>query len=100
MIVFTDSGIIARNAARLRLVSTPIYAFSSNTNLLNQLTLYWGIQPSYLETSDDPEDNVSRAVAKLRERGLLEIGNTVVAVTEVKINDRLVDTILMSSVES
>jgi pyruvate kinase len=100
LIVFTDSGIIARNAARLRLVSTPIYAFSSNTNLLNQLTLYWGIQPSYLETSDDPEDNVSRAVAKLRERGLLEIGNTVVAVTEVKINDRLVDTILMSSVES
>lgn len=100
LIVFTSSGIIARNAARLRLVSTPIYAFSNDNNLLNQLPMYWGIQPSFLETSDDPEDNVSRAVAKLRERGLLEVGNTVVAVTEVKINDRLVDTILMSTVEN
>ncbi|WFB36734.1 pyruvate kinase [Kiritimatiellota bacterium B12222] len=100
LIVFTESGIIARNAARLRLVGTPIYAFSNDNNLLNQLPLYWGIHPSFLETSDDPEDNVSRAVAKLRDRGLLKIGNTVVAVTEVKINDRLVDTILMSTVES
>ncbi|MGA0368165.1 MAG: pyruvate kinase [Kiritimatiellia bacterium] len=100
LIVFTTSGVIARNAARLRLVSTPIYAFSNENSLLNQLPLYWGIQPSFLETSDDPEDNVSRAVKKLVDRGLLQIGNTVVAVTEVKINDRLVDTILMSTVES
>lgn len=99
LIVFTESGIIARNAARLRLVSTPIFAFSNDNHLLNQLPMYWGIQPSFLEMNDDPEDNVQRAVAKLQERGLLEAGNTVVAVTEVKINDRLVDTILMSTVE-
>jgi pyruvate kinase len=99
LIVFTQSGIIARNAARLRLVSTPIYAFSSDQNLLNQLPMYWGIQPSFLETSDNPEDDVSRAVHKLKERGLLHAGDTVVAVTEVKIHDRLVDTILMEKVE-
>jgi len=99
LLVFTSSGVIATNAARLRLVSCPIYAFSSEQSLLNQLPLYWGIQSSFLETSDDPEDNVSRAVAKLKDRGMLENGNIVVAVTEVKINDRLVDTILMSTVE-
>nr|MDA3874035.1 hypothetical protein [Kiritimatiellia bacterium] len=60
---------------------------------------YWGIYPSFLETTDDPEDNVSRAIAKLCGRGLLKKGNTVVAVTEVKIHDRLVDTIMMEQVE-
>jgi len=99
LIVFTTSGIIARNAARLRLVSTPIFAFSNDESLLNQLPMYWGIHPSFLETSDDPEDNVSRAVKKLRERNLLNVGDKVVAVTEVRINDRLVDTILMEEVE-
>lgn len=99
LIVFTESGIIARNAARLRLVSTPIYAFSANENLLNQLPLYWGIQPSHLEMGDDPEDNLRRAMAKLSERGLLSNGQTVVAVTEVKVNNRLVDTILMETLD-
>lgn len=99
LIVFTSSGIIARNAARLRLVNAPIYAFSSDTVLLNQLPLYWGIHPSFLEMSEDPEDNVSRAVAKLVGRRLLHPGDKVVAVTEVNINNRLVDTILMQEVE-
>jgi pyruvate kinase len=99
LIVFTDSGIIARNAARLRLVSTPIYAFSSNEVLLNQLPLYWGIQASHLDMSDDPDDNLRRAMNKLKDRGLLEPGQTVVAVTEVRVNDRLVDTILMETME-
>lgn len=99
LVVFTSTGVIARNAAWLRLVSTPIYAFSSDEVLLNQLPLYWGIQPSFLETGHDPEQNVSRAVDKLKERGLLKGGDTVVAVTEVMIGGRFVDTILMETVE-
>lgn len=99
LIVFTNTGVIARNAAWLRLVSTPIYAFSSDEVLLNQLPLYWGIHPSHLETGHDPEQNVSRAVAKLKERGLLSVGDTVVAVTEVMINGHFVDTILMETVD-
>lgn len=99
LIVLTNTGVIARNAAWLRLVSTPIYAFSSDEVLLNQLPLFWGIRPSHLETGHDPEQNVSRAVAKLKERGLLSGGDTVVAVTEVMINGHFVDTILMETVE-
>lgn len=99
LIVFTSTGVIAQNAAWLRLVSTPIYAFCSDEVLLNQMPMYWGIQSSYLETGHDPEQNVSRAVVKLKERGLLCGGDTVVAVTEVMINGRFVDTILMETVE-
>ncbi len=100
LIVFTQSGIIARNAAWLRLVSTPIYAFSHDEVLLNQLPLYWGIQPSFLEHSNNPEAALQEAIQKLKERGKIETGDTVVAVTEVKIEDRFVDTILMETVES
>jgi pyruvate kinase len=100
LIVFTQSGVIAQNAARLRLVSTPIFAFSSDQVLLNQLPLYWGLNPSYLEMSENPEDNVHRAVTKLRERNLLKAGDKVVAVTEVTIRGRLVDTILMETVDA
>lgn len=99
LIVFTSTGVIAQNAAWLRLVSTPIYAFCSDEVLLNQMPMYWGIQSSFLETGHDPEQNVSRAVAKLKERGHLQGGDTVVAVTEVMINGRFVDTILMETVE-
>ena len=99
LIVFTNTGVIARNAAWLRQVSTPIFAFSSDETLLNQLPLYWGIQPSFLETGHDPEQNVSRAVAKLKERNQLSPGDTVVAVTEVMINGHFVDTILLETVE-
>lgn len=99
LIVFTNTGVIAQNAAWLRLVSTPIYAFCSDEVLLNQMPMYWGIQSSFIETGHDPEQNVSRAVAKLKERGHLHGGDTVVAVTEVMINGRFVDTILMETVE-
>lgn len=99
IIVFTQTGVIARNAAWLRSISAPIFAFSSDEVLLNQLPLFWGIQASHLETVDNHEENVSRAVAKLKERGQLHVGDTVVAVTEVKINGRFVDTILMQTVD-
>ena len=98
LIVFTSSGVIATAAAHLRPLSAPIYAFSSNEVLLNQLPMYWGINSSYLEAGNDPEKNVSRAIAKLMESGALEEGQTIVAVTEVQSNGKLVDTILMETV--
>lgn len=98
LIVFTSTGVIAQSAAAQRTLAVPIYAFSSDENLLNQLPMYWGINPSFLEAGNDPEQNVSRAIEKLRERDLLREGQTVVAVTEVQINGKFVDTILMETV--
>lgn len=99
IIVFTETGKMARCAAWLRPMSAPIYAFTDDPILLNQLPIYWGIQSSHLEAGDDPDENVARAMTKLKERGLLSSGQTVVAVTEVKIGERLVDTILMQTAD-
>ncbi len=99
LIVFTRSGGMARNAAWMRPLHSPIYAFTDNQILINQLPLYWGIKPYLMPFESDPADNFSKAVEILKGEGLLRSGSNVVAVTEVNINGVLIDTILMETVE-
>ncbi len=99
LIVFTRTGNMARNAAWLRPAHTPIYAFTGNEALLNQLSIHWGVQPFHLPFTDEPTRNVDNAISLLRERGLLKSGDHIVAVTEVEVRGRMVDTILHESVD-
>ena len=99
LVVFTRSGNMARNAAWLRPLHTPLYAFTDNPKLLNQLTINWGIRPYFLKLDQDPAQNFENAIKILKEQGLVKSGNHVVAVTEVTISGRLIDTILMETVD-
>lgn len=99
LIVFTRTGGMARNAAWLRPKHTPLYAFTDNERLLNQLTIHWGIHPLSMPFSEDPSMNVDGAIRLLQERSLLKSGDTIVAVTEVSVRDRLVDTIWRETVD-
>ena len=99
LVVFTRSGKMARNAAWLRPHQTPLYAFTDNPKLLHQLTLYWGIQPFLVDFSEDPAQNFESAIRTLKERKLVRGGHNIVAVTEVSLRGRLIDTILMETVE-
>lgn len=99
LIVFTRSGGMARNAAWLRPPHTPLYAFTDDSVLVNQLTLHWGIQPFTLSFENDPSLNVDNAIDLLKERGLLQSGDSVVAVTEVSVRGRMIDTILRETVD-
>jgi len=99
LVVFTRSGNMARNAAWLRPIHTPLYAFTDNPKLLNQLTLNWGVRPYFLTFDVDPAKNFENAIAILKEQGLVKSGSNVVAVTEVNISGRLIDTILMETVD-
>ncbi len=99
LMVFTRKGSMARNAAWLRPLHSPIYAFTDSPTLLNQLTLHWGITPFLIEFGANPESNFERAVNVLKDRGLVHAGSNVVAVTEVEVGGRLIDTILMETVE-
>ncbi len=99
LIVFTRTGGMARNAAWLRPEHVPLYAFTDNSVLLNQLTIHWGIEPFPLKFETDPSLNVDNAIALLKERGLLKPGDNVVAVTEVEVRGRMIDTILRETVD-
>jgi len=99
LIVFTRSGGMARNASWLRPLHTPIYAFTDNARLLPQLPIHWGIQPFMMEFANDPAENVDRAIQLLKEQQLIQSGANIVAVTEVEVRGRLVDTIMREEVE-
>jgi pyruvate kinase len=99
LVVFTRTGRMARNAAWLRPLHSPIYAFTDNELLLNQLTLYWGIKPYFLQFHEDPAMNARNAVDLLKKENRIGSGSNVVVVTAVNISGRLVDTILMETVE-
>jgi len=99
LMVFTRTGNMARNAAWLRPLHSPLYAFTDNPKLLSQLTLNWGIMPYPLVFNADPAKNFENAIEVLKKEGAVKAGNNVVAVTEVTISGRLIDTILMEKVE-
>lgn len=99
LVVFTRGGNMARNAAWLRPMHTPLYAFTDNPILLNQLTLNWGVRPYFIPFDNDPAKNFENAVAMLKKEGRVKSGSNVVAVTEVNISGRLIDTILMETVD-
>lgn len=99
LVVFTRSGSMARNAAWLRPLHSPLYAFTDNPKLLTQLTINWGIRPYFMAFDSDPAKNFENAIAILKQQNLVKPGNHVVAVTEVNISGRLIDTILMETVE-
>ena len=99
LMVFTHKGSMAHNAAWLRPMHSPIYAFTDNPRLLNQLTLPWGITPFLAEFTDNPETNFKQAVKTLKDRSLVSPEGTVVAVTEVDVGGKLLDTILVEQVD-
>ncbi len=99
LVVFTRKGSMAHNAAWLRPMHSPLYAFTDNPRLLNQLTLLWGVTPFLVSFAENPEANIQQAVQVLKERSLVQAGGQVVAVTEVEVGGKLIDTILMEQVE-
>lgn len=99
IIVFTTSGGMARNAARLRPQHTPVYAFARDVELIGKLKLLWGVEPFHLELGDDVGQNVRNGIKLLKDKGLLTSGNNVIAVTEYHDDGRLIDAIQMQTVD-
>ena len=100
LILFTRTGRTARYGAWHRPLTTPIYAFTHNAVVLNQLTLHWGTRSYMLDFDDrDPALNLKTAMRLLREKSLLNRGDAIVSVTEVLAHGQLVDTVQMHRVE-
>lgn len=99
LLVFTKGGTMARNAAWLRPLGTPIFAFTDNPRLLDKMTMFWGVTPYLLEFADDPATTLDRALSHLKALGAVVPGGRIVAVTEVAMGGRFIDTVLLDTVE-
>lgn len=91
IIVFTRSGFLPFVLAALRPHGVPIYAFTDVEETFRQLLLPWGVEPFLMEFSADPEETISNAIDRLRQRDWVASGAWLVVITNVLASGSVVD---------
>ncbi len=76
IIVFTETGTTARLISKYK-PNLPVYAFTQNETIKNQINLFWGVYPFKLSEKTDviPRD---KAIELLKEKKLIKNGNKVI----------------------
>jgi len=77
LIGMTQSGYTAFMLSSYR-PESPLYIFSKERSLINQLSLSWGVRAFYYAEEESLDDINHDQIEILRERGFLETGDTVV----------------------
>jgi len=62
----------------------PIYAFTDKQETRQGLNLRWGVIPFRLDFAADPETNIARTFSLLKRRELVDPGDLVVVVSDVR----------------
>ena len=99
IIVFTRSGFLPHVLGALRPRGVPIYAFTDIEATFRQLLLPWGVEPFFMQFSDDPEQTILDAISYLQDRHWVAPGTWLVAVTNVLANDKVIDAIQLRQVK-
>ncbi len=94
MVVFTQSGATANQAALLR-PRSPIYAFVPDEKVCRALTLSRGVRPFAIPFHEKPRDTIADAVATLRNRRDIPAGTPLVVFSDTLLMDQAVDSILL-----
>ncbi len=79
IIVFTHSGYTAIRISSHR-PKAQIFAFTNNKNIVQKISLVWGVIPFFLDTYNYLNEAIPEAVKILKERNLLSDGDCVVFV--------------------
>lgn len=77
LIGMTQSGYTAFTLSSYR-PKSPLYIFSKERTLINQLSLSWGVRAFYYAEEDSVDDIVTDQIEILRTRGFLKTGDIVV----------------------
>lgn len=81
--VFTRKGIMANLVSRCR-PDCPIFAFTDTQEVRRRLNLRWGVMPFRLNFLDNPEDNIARTFKLLKRRGMIDSGDLVVVLSDLR----------------
>ncbi len=82
LLVFTHTGRSAALASALRPRFSPIFAFTSQPDILHTLLIHRGVFPFLIEFDVDRQITLRNAIHKVREKKLLATGDTIVVVTD------------------
>ena len=76
IVAYTHSGKTARTLAGLG-VQCPILAITDSHKTYQQLSAAWNVTPILVEGENSVENTISKGIEVLKERGILETGDTV-----------------------
>ena len=98
IIAFTRNGDVPRTLSSLRAVGCPIYAFMEETHVHRKMGLLWGVESFQMKFEPKAEDNITLALARLRDEGLCEPGQVLVIVTNVILGPTVIDSVQLRAV--
>ena len=77
IVCYTNSGNTARKFAGMG-AGCPILAVTDNKTTFNQLGLAWNVFPVYVDSKENIDLTLDAGIEKLKNKGILETGDTVV----------------------
>jgi pyruvate kinase len=80
------SGYTAYKIASQR-PKAPIYVFTSNTQILTQLSLIWGVKGFYYDERISTDHSIADIKFILKQKGLLNTGDLVINITSIPIEE-------------
>ncbi len=98
IVVFTKRGYMADHFSQLRADQSPVFAFTPSEQVARRLTLNWGIMPIVMPFDLNPEATIIAAEKLLLQRGLIQVGNQLVVLTDVMTGNERSDSIQLRRV--
>jgi pyruvate kinase len=86
LITMTFSGYTAYKIASQR-PKSPIYVFTSNPSILSQLSLVWGVKAFYYNKRISTDHTIADIKYLLKKSSLLDVGDLVVNVASIPLED-------------
>jgi len=100
MILLTTTGKMGRYIAWMRPRYSTVYALCPSEDVAKSLTLIWSLQPFVIPFAPkDPEKNIDTGLNFLREKGLIQKGQTVVIVSSIISGQTPADAVQMRVLE-
>ncbi len=87
LVAMTRSGYTAFHLSKCR-PQAPIYIFSDNRAILNQLNLLWGVTAFYYDGFVSTDETIADLARFLKDKGLLKIGEFVVNTASMPMHAR------------
>lgn len=100
IVIFTIRGTMARYTSWMRPRHSKIFAVCESIEMADRLTLLYGVVPVVMPFNHaSPEKTINPAIDALKKQGYVEKGNTVVVVSSISAEERIVEAIQMRVVE-
>ncbi|MDF1741071.1 MAG: pyruvate kinase, partial [Verrucomicrobiales bacterium] len=95
IIIFTARGVLANYAAHQRPTHADIFAFTADDRVARALLMNRAVTPFTMEMEKNPSETILKAVAVLKEKGLVTTGDPIVILSDVLDRDFDTEAILL-----